>query len=73
MRAVNQSIGRAIRHRGDYAAIVLCDRRYGTERIRSKLPGWISGGMRAGSQDGGLPQLMGALSGFFREKKMAGV
>ncbi|KAH6668631.1 DNA repair helicase [Plectosphaerella plurivora] len=73
MRAVNQSIGRAIRHRGDYAAIVLCDRRYGTERIRSKLPGWIRGGMREGSQDGGLPQLMGALSGFFREKKTAGV
>ncbi|KAL2751858.1 hypothetical protein ACRALDRAFT_1078306 [Sodiomyces alcalophilus JCM 7366] len=69
MRAVNQSIGRAIRHRGDYAAIVLCDRRYGTERIRAKLPGWIRGAVREKSEDGGLPQLMGALSGFFREKK----
>lgn len=69
MRAVNQSIGRAIRHKGDYAAIVLCDCRYGTERIRGKLPGWIRGGMRDGSQNGGLPQLMGALSTFFREKR----
>ncbi|KAK0625169.1 helicase C-terminal domain-containing protein [Bombardia bombarda] len=43
MRAVNQSIGRAIRHQGDYAAIVLVDRRFGTERIRGKLPGWIRG------------------------------
>ncbi|KAF6829645.1 DNA repair helicase [Colletotrichum plurivorum] len=69
MRAVNQSIGRAIRHRGDYAAIVLVDRRYGTDRIRGKLPGWIRGGMSGDSHEKGLPQLMGALSGFFRSKR----
>ncbi|KAM4055814.1 helicase [Hirsutella rhossiliensis] len=67
MRAVNQSIGRAIRHRGDYAAIVLADRRYGTERVRSKLPGWIRAAMAA---DGGgtLGGLMGGLGQFFRGK-----
>jgi chromosome transmission fidelity protein 1 len=69
MRAVNQSIGRAIRHQGDYAAIVLVDRRFGTERIRGKLPGWIRGGMQPGSEEKGLHGLMGALGGFFREKK----
>ncbi|KAF3355798.1 hypothetical protein VdG1_06847 [Verticillium dahliae VDG1] len=69
MRAVNQSIGRAIRHRGDYAAIILCDRRYGTERIKGKLPGWIQGGIQGDGQESGLPQLMGALSGFFRGKR----
>lgn len=71
MRAVNQSIGRAIRHRGDYAAIVLIDRRFGAERIRGKLPGWIRGAMGAatGVEDKGLSGLMGALSGFFRGKK----
>ncbi|KAM7196247.1 ATP-dependent RNA helicase chl1, partial [Naviculisporaceae sp. PSN 640] len=68
MRAVNQSIGRAIRHRGDYAAIVLVDRRFGTERIKSKLPGWIRGGMVPGSENKGLGGLMGSLSGFFRGK-----
>lgn len=80
MRAVNQSIGRAIRHRGDYAAIVLLDRRFGTDRIRSKLPGWIRGGMPAPggledrqARESGLPGLMGALSKFFRDKRATGL
>lgn len=72
MRAVNQSIGRAIRHRGDYASIVLVDRRYGTPRIRTKLPGWIQGGLVQDSHEKGLGGLMGALGGFFRSKKSAG-
>ncbi|CAM1503592.1 Fc.00g011830.m01.CDS01 [Cosmosporella sp. VM-42] len=71
MRAVNQSIGRAIRHRGDYAAIVLVDRRYGTERIRGKLPGWIRGGLVGDSHEKGLGGLMGAVGSFFRGKRMA--
>ncbi|KAI0018902.1 DNA repair helicase [Xylariomycetidae sp. FL0641] len=69
MRAVNQSIGRAIRHRNDYAAIVLVDRRFGTDRIKAKLPGWIQGGMVPGCEDGGLGQMMGRLGGFFRGRQ----
>ncbi|KAI1294105.1 helicase C-terminal domain-containing protein [Xylaria venustula] len=69
MRAVNQSIGRAIRHRNDYAAIVLVDRRFGTDRIRGKLPGWIQNGLISGSEDGGLGQMMSKLNGFFRGKQ----
>ncbi|KAF3013073.1 ATP-dependent DNA helicase chl1 [Neopestalotiopsis sp. 37M] len=71
MRAVNQSIGRAIRHRADYAAIVLVDRRFSTDRIKKKLPGWIQGGLVEGSEKGGLGQMMGKLSGFFRGKRNA--
>lgn len=41
MRAVNQSIGRAIRHQRDYSTIVLVDERYATPRISAKLPGWV--------------------------------
>ena len=33
--------GRAIRHRNDWAALVFVDSRYGTPRVRAKLPGWI--------------------------------
>ncbi|KAI1266953.1 DNA repair helicase [Xylariaceae sp. FL1019] len=69
MRAVNQSIGRAIRHRNDYAAIILLDRRFSTDRIKGKLPGWIQNGLIEGSESGGLGQMMGKLSSFFRSKR----
>ncbi|KAF1916426.1 helicase C-terminal domain-containing protein [Ampelomyces quisqualis] len=48
MRAVNQCVGRAIRHKGDYAAILMLDRRYGTKRIQDKLPKWIRGSLTTG-------------------------
>ena len=41
MRAVNQAIGRAIRHKGDWASILLFDARYAQHRVQAKLPGWI--------------------------------
>ena len=69
MRAVNQSIGRAIRHQNDYAAIVLLDRRFGSDRIRSKLPGWIRAGMPAStSERQDLGGMMTTVGGFFRGK-----
>uniref|UniRef100_A0A803YF05 Regulator of telomere elongation helicase 1 n=1 Tax=Meleagris gallopavo TaxID=9103 RepID=A0A803YF05_MELGA len=40
-RAVNQAIGRVIRHRQDYGAIFLCDDRFTTENVRGKLPSWV--------------------------------
>jgi chromosome transmission fidelity protein 1 len=47
MRAVNQCVGRAIRHKGDYAAIMMLDKRYGGERIQNKLPKWIRSSLMA--------------------------
>lgn len=41
MKAVNQSIGRAIRHIKDYATVVLLDKRYHQQKIIDKLPQWI--------------------------------
>lgn len=49
MRAVNQCVGRAIRHKNDYAAIAMLDKRYGSERIQNKLPQWIRGSLVAGT------------------------
>lgn len=64
MRSVNQCIGRAIRHRNDYASILLVDRRFATERIRQKLPGWIQGSLTGSIQT--WPEAESRLEDFFR-------
>uniref|UniRef100_W5UKB9 Regulator of telomere elongation helicase 1 n=1 Tax=Ictalurus punctatus TaxID=7998 RepID=W5UKB9_ICTPU len=40
-RAVNQAIGRVIRHRDDYGAIFLCDYRFKSTDVRQQLPSWV--------------------------------
>ena len=46
LQSINTSLpfpaGRAIRHREDYAVIVLADQRYARPSVTSKLPAWIS-------------------------------
>ncbi|TDL22084.1 DNA repair helicase [Rickenella mellea] len=66
MKAVNQSIGRAIRHRSDWSSLILIDRRYDSPRIRSKLPHWIGKDVKMTQTFGNAVK---TLSGFFRDKK----
>ncbi|MGH0156996.1 UNVERIFIED_CONTAM: hypothetical protein FKN15_032929 [Acipenser sinensis] len=40
-RAVNQAIGRVIRHRQDFGAIFLCDHRFMNTDARAQLPSWV--------------------------------
>jgi chromosome transmission fidelity protein 1 len=73
MRAVNQSIGRAIRHREDYATIVLIDKRYTSPSIQDKLPGWIKTGLVSvdvTKGEGRFADLMKGCSAFFRGRKV---
>lgn len=65
MKAVNQCIGRAIRHINDYATVLLIDERYGSARIQQKLPEWIRKSLKCPPNFGGV---QGALVKFFREK-----
>lgn len=41
MRAVNQAVGRAIRHRLDYGAILLCDERFQSGHLQGLISKWI--------------------------------
>ncbi|KAL5043405.1 hypothetical protein BDW71DRAFT_187975 [Aspergillus fruticulosus] len=68
MRAVNQCIGRAIRHRDDYAAIVLIDKRYGRASIQAKLPGWIKHSLEKDSVLLPAAATLDGLSQFFSSK-----
>ena len=66
MRAVNQSIGRAIRHQKDYASIILLDRRYDTPRIAEKLPNWIKQGLVKSADRRLFSDVISRLDRFFK-------
>ncbi|KAG6332133.1 hypothetical protein ID866_6952 [Astraeus odoratus] len=66
MNAVNQTIGRAIRHRSDWASLILVDHRYAWKNIRGKLPSWIQDGVVVCDTFG---QTMKHLGSFYRDKK----
>ncbi|KAF5367608.1 hypothetical protein D9757_010662 [Collybiopsis confluens] len=66
MNAVNQSIGRAIRHRNDWAALVLLDQRYSTPNISNKLPKWLGGEKLV--VPGSFGGVMKELGGFYRQR-----
>ncbi|GJE94647.1 DNA repair helicase [Phanerochaete sordida] len=68
MKAVNQSIGRAIRHRGDWASLVLLDARYAAPRIQNKLPKWIGRNVAVAETFGEAVREMGR---FYRERRAA--
>ncbi|UZJ52223.1 hypothetical protein CBS101457_001543 [Exobasidium rhododendri] len=70
MKAVNQSIGRAIRHESDFAALILLDLRYGRADIQNRLPAWIRPSVKRYETFG--PSIA-ALGAFFRDKKSKGV
>ncbi|KAI9221711.1 helicase C-terminal domain-containing protein [Blastocladiella britannica] len=61
-RAVNQAVGRVIRHRYDYGAILLLDDRFGGGSIRNQLSKWLRPYVRTFTS---VDQMTGALQVFF--------
>lgn len=67
MRAVNQSVGRAIRNINDYAVIFLIDARYQTANVKNGLSQWIEKRIIPGSTD--LDKSIERTARFFRGKR----
>lgn len=47
IRAINQAIGRVIRHAKDYGMIFFIDTRYQESSVKKQLPGWVTESMRS--------------------------
>lgn len=41
VRAVNQAMGRVIRHKHDYGAIIMCDRRFADHGMQKQVSLWL--------------------------------
>ncbi|XP_026329662.1 regulator of telomere elongation helicase 1 homolog [Hyposmocoma kahamanoa] len=51
-RAVNQAMGRVIRHKNDYGAILLCDSRFNNPNLKSQLSAWLRGHIKVSNKFG---------------------
>ncbi|DBA01294.1 TPA: hypothetical protein N0F65_001799 [Lagenidium giganteum] len=67
MKAVNQSIGRSIRHQNDHACILLVDHRYSNPSVRKRLPEWIQHRIQPSTLSFG--QAYSQLAQFFKSKE----
>lgn len=64
-RAVNQALGRVIRHRKDFGAILLCDERFGNPLTIGQLSKWLRGRVVTSASFG---EVQGGLARFFKDK-----
>lgn len=67
MKAVNQSVGRSIRHINDYSVIILLDSRYDRENIKSKLSHWVKNRIQP---ERSVQSIMHNVKEFFDDKKI---
>ncbi|XP_011072337.2 regulator of telomere elongation helicase 1, partial [Sesamum indicum] len=63
-RAVNQAVGRVIRHRHDYGAIIFCDERFTYSNRQSQVSLWIQPHIKCYSKFG---DVVYTLTRFFRD------
>ncbi|KAL6527902.1 Regulator of telomere elongation helicase 1 [Orobanche minor] len=66
LRAINQAIGRVIRHRHDYGAIILCDERFAHSNSQSQISSWIRPHVKCYSKFG---DVVYTLTRFFRDAR----
>ncbi|KAG6733763.1 hypothetical protein I3842_01G240500 [Carya illinoinensis] len=68
-RAVNQAVGRVIRHRHDYGAIIFCDERFAHPYRQSQVSQWIQPHIKCYSKFG---DVVFTLTQFFRDGRARG-
>lgn len=66
MTVVNQSIGRAVRHANDFAAVLLMDNRFSRPSVLEKLPGFIKRDVCVAQS---FTQICDDLGSFFRRHR----
>lgn len=67
MKAVNQSVGRSIRHINDYSVIILLDNRYDRDNIKNKLSHWVKNRIQPQRS---VQSIMYSVKNFFEDKKL---
>ena len=67
-RSVNQAIGRVIRHKNDFGAILLCDARFSYSGNLSQLPSWIQPSVKV---YGKFSEAIISLKSFFSNKDLS--
>ena len=67
-RALNQAIGRVIRHVHDYGCIVFLDQRFMQRDVVEGLSKWVRGAVRPA---GSLGELMDGMEDFFKDRRPA--
>ncbi|XP_020105851.1 regulator of telomere elongation helicase 1 isoform X2 [Ananas comosus] len=68
-RAVNQAVGRVLRHRHDYGAIIFCDERFAQQNHQSQMSYWLRPHIKCYTKFG---DVVFTLTRFFREKDSFG-
>lgn len=63
-RALNQALGRCVRHRRDYGAILLLDLRFKLSSVLQQLPNWVRSGIR--QNDSSHDSAVVSLAEFFK-------
>lgn len=67
-RAVNQAMGRVIRHKQDYGAIIMCDERFQNPGSHRQLSSWLRGLVQVHPNFGAVS---GSLTKFFRVRSFS--
>lgn len=68
IRAINQAIGRVIRHKDDYGAILFCDNRFKHKYIQKYLSSWIMKHLN-GANDRNFDSTLDDLRNFYQNAK----